>query len=106
MLQPTAASHRRAMILEVMGRDGGHIALNAGIAGWADVILIPEIPYSLKSIAKHIEKSVHGMKNYCIVLLKNFQEPNVFNENICVPRNNIISFRIRPKIYKIINLIF
>ena len=47
MLQPTAASHRRAMILEVMGRDAGHIALNAGIAGGADVILIPEIPYSL-----------------------------------------------------------
>jgi 6-phosphofructokinase len=42
MLQPTAASHRRAMILEVMGRDAGHIALNAGIAGGADVILIPE----------------------------------------------------------------
>ena len=55
MLQPTAASHRRAMILEVMGRDAGHIALNAGIAGGADVILIPEIPYSIKGIATHIE---------------------------------------------------
>ncbi|MHA1599369.1 MAG: 6-phosphofructokinase, partial [Alphaproteobacteria bacterium] len=44
-LQPTAASHSRVMILEVMGRDAGHIALNAGIAGGADVILIPEIPY-------------------------------------------------------------
>ena len=53
MLQPTAASHRRSMILEVMGRDAGHIALNAGIAGGADVILIPEIKYSLNSIAKH-----------------------------------------------------
>ena len=42
MLQPTAASHRRAMILEVMGRDAGHIALNAGIAGGADAILILE----------------------------------------------------------------
>ena len=41
MLQPTAASHRRAMILEVMGRDAGHIALNSGIAGGADVILLP-----------------------------------------------------------------
>ena len=40
-LQSTAASHRRSMILEVMGRDAGHIALNAGIAGGADVILIP-----------------------------------------------------------------
>ena len=46
-LQSTAASHRRSMILEVMGRDAGHIALNAGIAGGADVILIPEIKYSI-----------------------------------------------------------
>ena len=50
MLQPTAASHRRVMILEVMGRDAGHIALNAGIAGGADVILIPEIQYKIKSM--------------------------------------------------------
>ena len=38
------------MILEVMGRDAGHIALNAGIAGGADVILIPEIPYTIKGL--------------------------------------------------------
>ena len=50
MLQPTAASHRRVMILEVMGRDAGHIALNAGIAGGADIILIPEIKYSIDGI--------------------------------------------------------
>ncbi len=41
-LQPTAASHDRVMILEVMGRDAGHIALAAGIAGGADIIIIPE----------------------------------------------------------------
>jgi len=41
-LQPTAASHDRVMVLEVMGRDAGHIALSAGIAGGADAILIPE----------------------------------------------------------------
>ena len=49
-LQSTAASHRRSMILEVMGRDAGHIALNAGIAGGADIILIPEINYSINGI--------------------------------------------------------
>ena len=43
-LQPTAASHQRVMILEVMGRDAGHLALNAGIAGGADVILISRNP--------------------------------------------------------------
>jgi 6-phosphofructokinase 1 len=53
-LQPTAASHDRVMVLEVMGRDAGHVALAAGIAGGADVILIPEIPYSIDSIAKKI----------------------------------------------------
>ena len=49
-LQSTAASHRRSMVLEVMGRDAGHIALNAGIAGGADIILIPEIKYSIDGI--------------------------------------------------------
>jgi phosphofructokinase-like protein len=54
-LQPTAASHSRVMVLEVMGRDAGHIALNAGIAGGADVIIIPEIPYSLDKIRNKID---------------------------------------------------
>jgi 6-phosphofructokinase 1 len=53
-LAPTAASHHRVMILEVMGRDVGHIAINAGVAGGADVILIPEIPYTLEGIADKI----------------------------------------------------
>ncbi|MDD9899930.1 MAG: ATP-dependent 6-phosphofructokinase [Alphaproteobacteria bacterium] len=53
-LQPTAASHDRVMVLEVMGRDAGHVALAAGIAGGADVILIPEISYSTDKIAEKI----------------------------------------------------
>ena len=69
MLQPTAASHRRVMILEVMGRDAGHIALNSGIAGGADVILIPEIPYSLKSIAKHIENIRSTGRNHALIIV-------------------------------------
>jgi 6-phosphofructokinase 1 len=55
-LQPTAASHHRVMILEVMGRDAGHIALASGIAGGADVILIPEIAYTIGAIAKKLER--------------------------------------------------
>ena len=64
MLQPTAASHRRAMILEVMGRDAGHIALNSGIAGGADIILIPEIPYKLnqsQTILKNLDQREETM---------------------------------------------
>ncbi|MDX1486134.1 MAG: ATP-dependent 6-phosphofructokinase [Alphaproteobacteria bacterium] len=55
-LQTTAASHSRIMILEVMGRDAGHIALAAGVAGGADIILIPEIPYTIAALARKIEE--------------------------------------------------
>ena len=68
-LQPTAASHDRVMVLEVMGRDAGHIALAAGIAGGADVILIPEIPYSLEAVAAHIEKVRHSGRNFALVVV-------------------------------------
>ena len=68
-LQSTAASHRRAMILEVMGRDAGHIALNAGIAGGADVILIPEIKYSIEGIIKKLnEMKKHDVQHSLIVV--------------------------------------
>ncbi len=66
-LQPTAAAHQRVMILEVMGRDAGHIALNAGIAGGADIILIPEIPYTLKGVCDKIEKIKKSGRNHVLV---------------------------------------
>jgi ATP-dependent phosphofructokinase / diphosphate-dependent phosphofructokinase len=68
-LQPTAASHDRVMILEVMGRDAGHIALATGIAGGADIILIPEIPYSIERIAAHIEKVRREGRNFALVVV-------------------------------------
>ncbi len=68
-LQPTAASHDRVMILEVMGRDAGHIALNAGIAGGADIILIPEIPYSMKKIAEKIREINERGRNFALVVV-------------------------------------
>ncbi len=52
----TAASHDRIMVVEVMGRTAGHLALQAGIAGGADVILIPEIPYSLPRICQKLRE--------------------------------------------------
>lgn len=67
-LQPTAASHDRVMILEVMGRDAGHIALNAGIAGGADVILIPEIPYNMENIANKIRDINKRGRNFALVV--------------------------------------
>ena len=68
-LQPTAASHDRVMILEVMGRDAGHIALAAGIAGGADVILIPEIDYSIEKIAEKIKKVKTKGRNFALVVV-------------------------------------
>ena len=68
-LQPTAASHSRIMILEVMGRDAGHIALAAGIASGADVILVPEIPYRLESIAGKIEEIRDRGRNFALVVV-------------------------------------
>jgi len=68
-LQFTAASHNRTMILEVMGRDAGHIALNAGIAGGADVILIPEIKYSIKGIINQLNRlNSYGIKHSLMVV--------------------------------------
>ncbi len=52
----TAASHDRVMIVEVMGRSAGHLALQSGIAGGADCILIPEIPYSIKGACSHLRE--------------------------------------------------
>jgi ATP-dependent phosphofructokinase / diphosphate-dependent phosphofructokinase len=54
-LHTTAASHDRVMVLEVMGRNTGWIALHAGLAGSADIILIPEIPFSFESIVRKVE---------------------------------------------------
>jgi 6-phosphofructokinase 1 len=53
-LHTTAEAHHRIMVVEVMGRYSGWIALHAGIAGGADVILIPEIPYNIATVAQHI----------------------------------------------------
>jgi 6-phosphofructokinase 1 len=67
-LHTTAESHDRVLVLEVMGRDAGHIALEAGVAGGADVILIPEIPFDLEKVATRIrEREAHGARFSIVV---------------------------------------
>lgn len=68
-LQPTAASHHRVMILEVMGRDAGHIALNSGIAGGADVILIPEVRYTLDGITRKIKGALREGRSHALIVV-------------------------------------
>jgi 6-phosphofructokinase 1 len=65
----TAISHSRVMVLEVMGRDAGHIAISAGIAGGAHVILIPEIPYSLDKVCQKIQGRKDQGNNFSIVVV-------------------------------------
>ena len=67
-LSTTAESHHRVIILEVMGRDAGWIALKAGIAGGADAILIPEIPYDLDVVADKIARRNRGGAKFSIVV--------------------------------------
>lgn len=68
-LHTTAESHDRVMFLELMGRDTGHIALHAGIAGGADVILIPEIPYDGARIADKINQRRAVGRSFTIVVV-------------------------------------
>ncbi len=68
-LHPTAASHQRVMVIEVMGRDAGHIAMRAGIAGGADVILIPEIPYKMEHVVNKIKKLREGGQMHSLVVV-------------------------------------
>lgn len=74
-LQPTAASHQRVMVLEVMGRDAGHIALAAGIAGGADVILIPEIPYDPAAITAKLATVTQEGRNHALVICAEAAKP-------------------------------
>lgn len=68
-LHTTAESHDRVMILEVMGRHTGWIALHSGIAGGADVILIPEIPFSLDAVAEKIHSRDVTGSNFSIIVV-------------------------------------
>ena len=68
-LHTTAESHNRVIVVEVMGRDAGWIAMYAGIAGSADVILIPERPIDLDAVTSTIRKQHDGGKLYSIVVV-------------------------------------
>jgi len=75
-LHSTALSHRRIMVVEVMGRYAGWIALHAGLAGRADAILIPEIPYSIEAVAAHLTRKHVDGKPYSIVVVAEGAKPS------------------------------
>ena len=74
-LHTTAESHHRIMILEVMGRYAGWIALQSGIAGGADVVLIPEIPFTLEKVAEKIRQRKERGRSFSIVVVAEGAKP-------------------------------
>jgi phosphofructokinase-like protein len=74
-LHTTAASHNRIIVMEVMGRYAGWIALESGLAGSADVILIPEIPYDLKKVAQKIHDREERGSLFSIVVVAEGAKP-------------------------------
>src|SRR5215475_6531300 len=74
-LVTTAESHNRMMVLEVMGRDAGWIALGAAIAGGADIVLIPEIPYRVESVIRKIDDRFRTGRGFVIVVVAEGTRP-------------------------------
>ncbi|HVS52622.1 MAG TPA: ATP-dependent 6-phosphofructokinase [Opitutaceae bacterium] len=66
-LHTTATSHQRIIVCEIMGHDAGWLCLGSGIAGGADVILIPEIPYDLESVARHLLRRQRAGKRFSLI---------------------------------------
>ncbi len=81
-LHTTAASHERVMVLEVMGRHAGWIALHAGIAGGGDVILIPEIPWTFENVCAKIAQRAQMGKRFTLVVVA---------EGACLPGGELVT---------------
>lgn len=74
-LHSTASSHRRIMFVEIMGHKAGWLTLAGGLAGGADIILIPEIPYSLEKLADYIRKRNRRGKRFSIIAIAEGSRP-------------------------------
>jgi ATP-dependent phosphofructokinase / diphosphate-dependent phosphofructokinase len=92
-LHTTAEAHHRVMVLELMGRNAGFIALHAGVSGGADVILIPEIPFKFEAVVKKVRERVERGMLFSIIAVsegaKAIGEKQVFSrkgDEIFVPR--------------------
>ncbi|MGM0366864.1 MAG: 6-phosphofructokinase, partial [Actinomycetota bacterium] len=81
-LHTTASSHHRIMIVEVMGRDAGWLALHGGLAGGADVILIPEVPFDYDEIVGVIEKRKQKGKDFSIIVVAEGAKPKGVDKQI------------------------
>ena len=92
-LHTTAESHHRVMVLELMGRDAGFITLHSGVAGGADVILIPELPFKFESVVAKVSQRVERGSHFSIIAISEGAKPlggsQVFSrggDEVYVPR--------------------
>ncbi len=105
-LHSTAESHDRVMIVEVMGREAGWIALYGGIAGGADVILIPEIPFAYFNVCRKIHERQAQGRDFSIVVVAEGAKPSGEDESIVeegderfgLPRLGGIGYRVKEGI--------
>ena len=74
-LHTTAEAHHRAMVLELMGREAGFIALHSGVSGGADVILIPEIPFKFESIIRKVRERAEGGAHFSLLAVSEGAKP-------------------------------
>jgi len=100
-LHTTAEAHHRVMVLEVMGRNAGFIALHAGISGGSDVILMPEISFKYESVVKKVQERVDRGMLFSIVVVSEGAKPveggQVFSrvgDDVYVPRLGGISQKV------------
>jgi 6-phosphofructokinase 1 len=93
-LHTTAESHHRVMVLELMGRDAGFIALHAGVAGGADVILIPEIPYSMDSVSHKILARARAGRHFSIVAVAEGVYPSGGDQTYAIAGDEIYTPRL------------
>jgi 6-phosphofructokinase 1 len=85
-LHTTAESHHRVIVVEVMGRHAGWIATMSGIAGGADEILIPEVPFNIEEVCKHLRARYEQGKKFSIVVVAEGAKPQ--GEDIVITQND------------------
>jgi ATP-dependent phosphofructokinase / diphosphate-dependent phosphofructokinase len=104
-LHTTAESHGRVMVIEVMGRDAGWIALHSGLAGGADVILIPEMPFTIENVCDKLrERAATGKKFSMVVVAEGVKLPEhgPGGKPFATPRPGQVGFMIGDAIHSLL----
>ncbi|MFN8529940.1 MAG: ATP-dependent 6-phosphofructokinase [Anaerolineae bacterium] len=104
-LQTTAESHHRVMVLEVMGRNAGWIALKSGVAGGADAILIPEIPFDIRVVNDKIRALRAAGRRYSLIVVAEGAAPRDGDQQYYIKGEGLMQARLGGIGYLVGNLI-